>query len=150
MERKLTLFATRLARITEDGINKQLHRSLLHAPFRIVLNLFKKKNPQLVQNIRNTFAHDVEDALVKIDGFDLNLFVNKNGFTDQGELMMKRSYNIGIRLVKNTGVKAAFHILRNRPAQQALYNDILNQTQEKASLIAHEIIVVEENDFQKK
>lgn len=124
-----------LAKIIEAGIERQLNQSILYSPFRLFLRLFKSKNPQLVQRVRNILANDIENCLLEISNFKADDFVQNNHLTDEGRLLAKKGYNIGIRVVKRLNVRMAFRVIRDPNLQQQIYNYILKQIKEKAEEI---------------
>ena len=111
-----------LAKIIEAGIERQLNQSILYSPFRLFLRLFKSKNPQLVQRVRNILANDIENCLLEISNFKADDFVQNNHLTDEGRLLAKKGYNIGIRVVKRLNVRMAFRVIRDPNLQQQIYN----------------------------
>lgn len=136
MENSLSILTTKLASITEAGIERQLNQSIFYSPFRLFYRLFKKKNPQLIQQIRELLANDIQNELLSLENWDQEIFIKKGGhLSAEGNLLIKRCYNIGIRLVKKLSVKMAFRALRDRSLQQELYGYILDQTKEKTITI---------------
>ena len=132
MQNDLAFLSSEIAKIIESGIEKQLSQSIKYSPFRLFYSLFKKKNPQTIQRIRNMLANDIQESLSSIEGFDATIFTKNNTMNDTGRLLRKRSYNIGIRLVKKLNVKMAFRALKDNSLQQKLYNYVLKQTKAKA------------------
>ena len=61
--------------------------------------------------------------------------MQNNHLTDEGRLLAKKGYNIGIRVVKRLNVRMAFRVIRDPNLQQQIYNYILKQIKEKAEEI---------------
>ena len=80
-------------------------------------------------------ANDIAKTLSEIENFDVTIFTKNNSLNDTGRLLRRKSYNIGIRLVKKLNVKMAFRALRDRSLQQKIYNYLLNQTKKKTEEI---------------
>ncbi len=117
-----------LVRIIEAGIERQLNCSIIYSPFKLFYFLFKRANLGLYQRIREVLAEDIEKSLLGIAGFSQEIFIQNQELTTKGNLLMKRSYNIGIRLIKNQlGVKKAFRVLKDPELQQEVYNYILDK-----------------------
>ena len=136
MDKSLSLLTTKLASITEEGIERQLKQSVCYSPFRLFYKLFKKSNPQLIQQVRELLANDIQNTLQSLENWDQEIFIKKGGhLSAEGNLLIKRCYNIGIRLVKKLTVRMAFRAMKDRSLQQELYGYILDQTKEKAANI---------------
>lgn len=124
-----------LARIIEAGVDRQLNQSIFYSPFRLFYGLFKKRNVHLMNRVREMLLKDIKSNLTRIEGWDQEIFVTNGEFSFEGKLLIKRSYNVGIRVVKRLSVKRAFRAFRDRSLQQNIYNYILNQVSQKAEAI---------------
>ena len=122
MQSDLTFLSSEIAKIIESGIEKQLRQSIKYSPFRLFYSLFKKKNPQTIQRIRNMLANDIQATLSDIEKFNVGIFAKNNSINNTGRVLIKNSYNVGIRLVKKLNVKMAFRALRDESLQQKIYN----------------------------
>lgn len=131
MQSDLTFLSSEIAKIIESGIEKQLRQSIKYSPFRLFYSLFKKKNPQTIQRIRNMLANDIQATLSDIEKFNVGIFAKNNSINNTGRVLIKNSYNVGIRLVKKLNVKMAFRALRDESLQQKIYNYILKQVKAK-------------------
>lgn len=131
MQNELSFLSSQLATIIEAGVERQLNSSIKYSPFRLFYSLFKKKNPQTIQNIRNMLMRDIEQIISGIDNFNAQVFVKNEALNDAGMLLRKRSYNIGIRIVKKLSVKMAFRAVRDPDLQNKIYNYILKQVKAK-------------------
>ena len=128
--------AAEIARIIEAGINRHLNDSMLYSPFKLFFNLFKKSRPQLINQARSMLKEDISQRFNKIKNFDQNLFINEDRFLEAGNLLMKKCYNIGIRLLKkDLTIVLAFKALRSQELQWQIYEHILDQTQNVAEEI---------------
>lgn len=136
MDKSLSILIKELASITEAGIERQLRQSIFYSPFRLFYRLFKNNNPQLIQQVRELLANDIKNTLQSLENWDQEIFIKKGGhLTAEGNLLIKRCYNIGIRLVNKLSVRMAFRAMRDRSLQQELYSYILDQTKEKTATI---------------
>lgn len=128
-----------MVKIIEAGIEKQLSQSIFYSPFRLFLRLFKSKNPQLVQRVRNILKQDIELIFLENNNFKVEDFVQNNILTNEGRLLIKRGYNIGIRVVKKLTVKMLFRVMRDQEMQQKIYNYILTQVRQKTIAILQDL-----------
>lgn len=135
MKDNLSFLSSELVRMLEKGIEKQLSRSIFYSPFRLFYRLFKRNNPQLIQRVKDSMARDIAEVLSNIEHFNPKIFMEMESPTDEGRILMKRAYNIGIRVVKSLSVKLAFKAFQDQSLQQEIYNYILTQTRDRASLI---------------
>jgi hypothetical protein len=135
MEEELSELSSELARMIEAGIERQLNQSIKYSPLRLFLKLFKKGNPRLIQSIRNTLTDDIQETLINIEGWDQGVFTKKGYLSDEGNLLVKKCYNIGIRLVRKLNVRSAFRIVKDRNLQKEIYDHILEKVGEKAAEI---------------
>jgi len=128
MERNLQ---TDIVQALETGFNTHLNRSFIYSPFRLFFNLFKKSNPKSIDSARQMIGEDVLEIISAIEGFDQSIFlVNQNQLTSKGKELLKRCYNIGIRVLKkDITVSLAFRALRNYELRQEIYRHILEQLQ---------------------
>lgn len=119
--------APELVKMVEAGINKHLKHSFIYSPFRVAFNLFKKSNPNTMQQVRNYVAQDVAKLLLEVPGYSEEDFIYEGGFSKQGQELRKLCYNVGIRLMKNKlNVRLAFKALRNNDIRQEIYNYVLD------------------------
>ncbi len=123
---------TEIVQAMEAGFDKHLNRSITYSPFRLFFNLFKKTNPKLMGNVRQTIREDVLEIISAIDGFDQSIFIVKqNQLTPQGKELLKKCYNIGIRVLKkDLTVILAFRALRDYKLRQETYRYVLEQLQD--------------------
>ncbi len=122
---------TEIVQALETGFNTHLNRSFIYSPFRLFFNLFKKSNPKSVENARQIIREDIFEIISAIDGFDQSLFlVKQNQLTPKGKELLKKCYNIGIRILKKElTVTLAFRALRDYELLQEVYNHILEEVQ---------------------
>ncbi|MBL6664440.1 MAG: hypothetical protein ISQ34_01195 [Rickettsiales bacterium] len=139
MQNELSLLSGELAKMLEAGLERQINSSIRYSPFRLFYHLFKKKNPQTIQRVRDMLIADIETSLREIQGFDATIFVQGGEFSDSGKLLRKRAYNLGIRILKKLGVKMAFRVVKDAPLQNRLYNFVLNQIKTKADDICENV-----------
>ncbi len=142
MDHDLPFLSSELAKIIEAGIERELNQSVFYSPFRLFYRLFKKANPSLIQRVREILADDIQGTLINAEGWNKEVFINEKYLSDAGDLLIKKCYNIGIRLVKNRlSVKLAFKVMINRNLQQEIYNYILNQVKAKTEIILKDAAV---------
>jgi hypothetical protein len=123
---------TDIVQALETGFNTHLKRSFIYSPFRLFFNLFKKGNPKSVDRARQIIGEDILEILIAIDGFDQSIFlVKQNQLTPKGKELLKKCYNIGIRVLKNDLTTIlAFRALRDYELRQETYQHILEQVQD--------------------
>lgn len=142
MDNDLTFLSSELTKIIEAGIERELNQSVFYSPFRLFYKLFKKANPALIERVREILANDIQDTLINAEGWHKEVFINEKYLSDAGDLLIKKCYNIGIRLVKKRlSVKLAFKAVINHDLQQEIYNYILSQVKAKTELILKEATV---------
>ncbi len=118
-------FAKDLTKLIEAGINKHLNSSFLYSPLKVAYNIFKKSNPNIINQTREYIAQDIEKMLTSIDNYKENIFVNQSRLTRKGEMARKIAYNIGINLLKKElNVRTAFKATRNREVREQIYRYI--------------------------
>jgi hypothetical protein len=140
---------TEIVQAMEAGFNKHLGRSIIYSPFRLFFALFKKSHPKSVEYARQIIREDVEAIISAIDGFDQSVFIIKqNQFTPKGKELLKKCYNIGIRVLKkDLTVTLAFRALRDYEMRQEIYQHILEQLQDAVfNLIQTTQTLVEKED----
>jgi hypothetical protein len=121
----------------EAGFNTHLNRSFVYSPFRLFFNLFTKTNPKSIDNARQIIREDVWEIISAIDGFDQSIFlVRQNQLTPKGKELLKKCYNIGIRVLKQElTVTLAFKALRSYELRQEIYRHILEQLQDAVVIL---------------
>ena len=120
-------------RLLEAGINKHLNKSIVYSPLRLFYNMFKKRNPQLMSNIRESVCNDIEQCLISIENFNQNIFVAPSSWSPQGKDFLRACYNIGIDVLrKKLTVMLAFRVMKDASLRDKIYNDILSDVQEAA------------------
>jgi hypothetical protein len=143
---------TEIVKALEAGFNKHLNRSIVYSPFRLFFNLFKKSNPKSIERVRVMIVEDVLEIISALEGFSEAIFlVKQNQFTPKGKELLKKCYNIGIRILKNDlTVMLAFKALRDSELRQEIYQGVLEQVQsavfgmlEAQPVIAGETVKVE-------
>ncbi len=135
-----------IVKALEDGFNKHLNRSIIYSPFRLFFSLFKKSNPKLMERAREIIRKDVLGVLTEITGFDETVFlVKQNQFTPKGKELLKKCYNIGIRILKkDLTVMLAFRAIRDQQLREEIYNNILVQVQNAVFIILNPQPLIEE------
>ena len=125
---------TKIVQALETGFNTHLNRSFLYSPFRLFFNLFKKSNPKLMDGARQVIGEDILEIISALDGFDQSIFlVKQSQLTHKGKELLKKCYNIGIRVLKkDLNITLAFRALRDSELRQEIYQHILEQVQEVA------------------
>ena len=127
-----------IVKAVEAGVNKHLDNSIVYSPFKIFLNLFKRANPNLMNNIRGKVRNDIYDRLTYISGFNAEVFLVDNNLTDKGRNLLKICYNLGIYfLKKELTVVSAFKMVSNKHFRSHMYNHILDLLVRSASRILH-------------
>ena len=112
----------------EAGINKHLNRSLVYSPLKFFYNLFKKNNPDAIDQARKIANNDIKQCLSIVDEFDEGIFVQQNEMTAQGKRLLQTCYNIGISLLKKKlTVMTAFRALKNETVRDKIYGNILDE-----------------------
>jgi hypothetical protein len=137
----------KIVQALEDGFNKHLKRSFVYSPFRLFFNLFKKANPKSVEQARQILREDILKIISSIEGFNQAIFlVKQTQLTPKGKEMLKKCYNIGIRILKyELTVTLAFKALRDHNLLQDIYENILKEVQEVvAAMIAPKDLVSEQ------
>lgn len=139
---------TEIVKALEDGFNKHLNRSIIYSPFRLFFNLFKKSNPKSIEHAKQIIAEDILEIISAIEGFNESIFlVKQNQFTPKGKELLKKCFNIGIRILKtDLTVMLAFRALRDYALRQDIYNNILEQVQNAVFVILEPQILVENED----
>ena len=123
-----------ITRLIELGINTHINRTFFYSPLKLMLNLFKKRNTNLVEQVRQNVSNDISILLSKIDGFENEIFFNHGAITQPGKQLLKTSYNIGIKLMKyKLNLRLSFMALRDKKLQQEIYNYILEEIKKAAS-----------------
>jgi hypothetical protein len=116
--------------VMEAGFDRELNKSIFYSPLRLFYNAFKKKNPNSIEQVRKMLREDIEQCLNGIENFDQSFFIKSGELSDDGKQLMKKCYNIGIKLLKkDLSVKVAFRALRNSDFQQQIYHHILKRVQ---------------------
>lgn len=139
MQSELSFLSSELTKMLEDGLERQMNSSIKFSPFKLFYNLFKKKNPQTIQRVKNMLTADIEASLREIENFDASAFVKDGEFSNSGKLLRRKAYNIGVKLVKKLGVKMAFRVVRDPALQNRLYNFILGQIKNRAEDISENL-----------
>jgi len=141
---------TEIVKALEDGFNKHLNRSIIYSPFRLFFNLFKKSNPKSIERAREIIREDVFHIMSEVVGFDESVFlVKQNQFTPKGKELLKKCYNIGIRILKkDLTVMLAFKALRNHELREEIYQDILVQIQNAIFMLLEPQPLIEEQTNQ--
>ena len=128
-----TDLATEVTRLLEAGVMRQLNSSIFYSPLRYFYNKFKKNNPQSIDSARNIIKQDIAEILAKIPKFRDDLFVYNGEATDNGELFLTRTYNIGINLLKkHLTVRQAFRVLSDSNARMQVYEFMLKSVEKAA------------------
>ena len=94
--------------------------------------------------IVNLSIQHTSASLIVQENADPDVQTDLINYFDEGDLMIKRCYNIGIKLVKQINVKTAFKALKDKNLQQEIYTHILEKVREKA------IRTIEESKISKK
>ena len=119
-----------IVKMLEAGFNKQLNQSIFYSPLRLFYNLFKKTNPQAIERVKEILREDIGKCLNGIENFDQSFFIEAGQFSAAGNQLMKKCYNIGIKLLKkDLTVRLAFRAFRNPDLQQKIYYHILERVQ---------------------
>jgi hypothetical protein len=127
-----------IVKAIEAGVNKHLGNSMLYSPFKVFFNLFKRANPNLMNNIRGRVRNDIYNRLTHISGFNTEVFLIDNNLTDKGHNLLKICYNLGIHfLKKELTVVSAFKVVTNHHFRSHMYNHILDLVSRSASRVLH-------------
>ena len=127
-----------IVRAIEAGINKYLNNSIVYSPFKLFYNLFKRANPNAMDSIRGRVRNDIYNRLIRIEGFNFEIFLINNEFTDKSKGLLKICYNIGIHfLKKELNVVTAFRVISNANFRSHMYNHMLDLVERSASRVLH-------------
>jgi len=130
-----------VTRLLEAGFVKYLNQSIIYSPLRLFYNLFRKNNPQAMNNIREVIRSDVEKCLNDIDNFNQKVFVTKSGWTMDGKNFLRACYNVGINILrKKLSVITAFKILKNHKMRDKIYNYILAEVRSAAIKVSNDFL----------
>lgn len=137
-------FAKELINLVEAGINKHLKSSIKYSPLKIAFGLFKKSNPNTVQQVRAAIIEDCEEMLRNITDYSEKEFLYNGEFTKKGQMARKIAYNIGINLLKKElNVRTAFKATRNQEVRERIYSYIFLNLRESIDFL----ISKEEKEF---
>ncbi len=125
-----------LTKLVEAGINKHLNSSIKYSPLKIAFNLFKKANPNTINQVREIITQDIEEMLINIENYHEDDFVSDGEFTTKGQMARKIAYNIGINLLKKElNVTTAFRATRSREVRERIYRYIFINLRESIEFL---------------
>ena len=75
----------------EAGVNNYLDKSIKHAPFKLFYNMFKTKNPKLINEIREFIQYDIQNVIGQVDNFDIDILYADGSLTKEGKKFLRNS-----------------------------------------------------------
>ena len=122
----------------EAGINKHINRSLIYSPFKLFYRIFTSANPNLMQQVREYVANDINNNSQKIDGFKIDIFLKDDQFSEKAHKLLQVSHNIGIHLFKKELTPiTAFKLVSNPQFRSKIYSHLLETINRVVSRVTH-------------